>query len=301
MNKEQLYETIEAYLEGKLTEEARRAFEKEIAADPELRKEVALHQRMQQELGKSEKAALREQLRQIAQEFPLEEKRRKTVFRLRPWAIAVAAAIIGAVIWWAWPRFTQPSWQEEPGIAADSLPGKPTDAPDSQIAAQPEPGPKPEETAPSEPERKPSAPQQPADPFRPNPKLEELAANESRDAGFLVSAEANAVPAPSDKFRAVVAGMLRSGKPAEEDSIVLYIYDNQLASYQKEQPAAALPLELKRLEDEEVQGFASMNNYTFEKKVEKDLPPGLYYYVIKRKGEDTPLFVGKVEVGKKDR
>ncbi len=301
MNKEQLYETIEAYLDGKLTEEARRAFEKEMAAEPELRKEVALHQRMQEELGKSEKAALREQLRQVAREFPLEKKGRKTVFRLRPWAIAVAAAIIGAVIWWAWPRFTQPSWQDEPGIAADSLPGEPTDAPDSQIAAQPEPGPKPEETAPSEPQRKPSTTQPPADPFRPNPKLEGLMASDGRGSNFLISAEADAVPTPSNKFRAVVAGTLRSGKPAEGDSIELYIYDNQLASYQKDQPAASLPLELNRLEDDEVQGFASMNNYTFEKEVEKDLPPGLYYYVIKRKGEETPLFVGKVEVGKKDR
>ena len=97
MSKEQLYETIEAYLEGKLTAEARRAFEKEMAADPQLKTEVALHQRMQQELGKSGKAKLREQLQQVAQEFPLERKRRSPILRLMPVWGAVAAAIIAAI------------------------------------------------------------------------------------------------------------------------------------------------------------------------------------------------------------
>ena len=97
-----------------------------------------------------------------------------------------------------------------------------------------------------------------------------------------------------------VALDLRAGSPADDARIQLQIYDNQPASYLKDRPAASIALELQQLDDEEVQGFGKMKNYTFEKQVDKELPPGLYYYVIKREGEDTPLFVGKVEVRKED-
>lgn len=296
MNKEQLYETIEAYLEGKLEAEACHAFEREMADDPELRAEVALHKKMQEELGRSGKAALREQLRQIGQEFPLEKKGRRAISWLMPVSVALAASIIGAVIWWAWPRFGQPTLPQGPSVVVDSLPGEQKVSPDSLIAVEPQP----EEAVPSRPEKQPPALQPSSGPYLPNPQLEALAASEGRDVNFLISAEAGAVKTGSEHFRATVAGTLRAGSPVGEGRIVLQIYDNRPDSYRKERPASSLPLELQPLEDEEVQGFGRMKNYTFEKEVEKELPPGLYYYVIKREGEDTPLFVGKVEVRKED-
>ena len=297
MNKEQLYETIEAYLEGALSADARQAFEKEMADNPEMKAELELHRRLHQELGKADKAALKEQLQQIAREFPLESKGRKAaVYRLMPIWGAVAAAIIAAVIWWAWPRFTPSPGGEGPIVASDSLPGSQTSLPDSLMANEPEP--KSEEVPISEPQQKIPTPSSPADPFRPNPKLEGLAAAKSGDANFLVSATADAALTASEKFRATVAGTLRAGSPADDARIQLQIYDNQPASYLKDRPAASIALELQQLDDEEVQGFGKMKNYTFEKQVDKELPPGLYYYVIKREGEDTPLFVGKVEVRK---
>ena len=72
MDKAQLYDTIEAYLEGELSTEGRRAFEREMAARPDIRAEVAPHRKLHQELGNSGKARLREQLKQISREFPLE-------------------------------------------------------------------------------------------------------------------------------------------------------------------------------------------------------------------------------------
>lgn len=301
MNKEQLYEAIEAYLEGKLSEEARRDFEREMAVDPQLKAEVALHRRMQQELGKSGKAALREQLQQIAQEFPLERKNRpRVVSLLIPLSGALAAAILAGIIWWAWPRFAGSSWQQEPALVVDSIPGGQSALPDSLIAAQPEES-APEEAAPPLKKEQPSVVQPPADPFRPNPKLEGLIAAKSSDANLLISADADAAPTSSENFRAIVAGTLRSGSVIEGSGrIVLQIYDNQPASFQKGSPEASLPLELQRRDDEDIHAFGGMKNYTFEKEVEKELPPGLYYYVIKREGEDTPLFVGKVQVGGKD-
>ena len=296
MNKEQLYETIEAYLEGALSADARQAFEKEMADNPEMKAELELHRRLHQELGKADKAALKEQLQQIAREFSLESKGRKAaVYRLMPIWGAVAAAIIAAVIWWAWPRFTPSPGGEGPIVASDSLPGSQTSLPDSLMANEPEP--KSEEVPISEPQQKIPTPSSPADPFRPNPRLEGLIAAENRDAGFRISADADAAKMPSDSFRATVAGTLRSISSTEGEHLTLYVYDNQPESFQKEHPAASLPLDLKPLNDEEVQGFGKMKNYTFEKDVEKELPPGLYYYVIKREGDNTPLFIGKVELG----
>ena len=298
MNKEQLYETIEAYLEGKLTDEARRDFEKEMAADPQLKTEVALHRRMQQELGKSGKAELREQLQQIAQEFPLERKRRSTISWLIPVSGALAAAILAGVIWWALPRAGESPVQQGPAIASDNTPSEPSAVNDSLIAV--EPAPKLQEAAPSPQQQQPSTAPPAPDPYLPNPKLENLIASEKPDPNYLISANANTAPTTSENFRATVSGTLRSALLADEGSIQIQIYDNRPASYQKERPAASIPLELQRLEDQEVQGFGKMKNYTFEKEVEKELPPGLYYYIIKREGEDTPLFIGKVEVRKED-
>lgn len=300
MNKEQLYEAIEAYLEGKLPEEARRAFEKQIAADPELKTEVAIHRKMHQELGKSGKAELREQLQQIAREFPLERKARpRAIAWLVPVSGALAAAIVAAVIWWSLSRPADSSWKQGPALVIDSLSGGQPDTPGAQVAVEPVPRPD-EAPSPKPQEKKPPAVQPFADPFRPNPELEGLAAAQNRDANFLISADANAAPTPSDNFRATVAGTLRSSTPAEGGRIVLQVYDNQPASFLKESPKASLPLELQRRDDEDIQAFGGMKNYTFEKEVEKDLPPGLYYYVIKREGNDTPLFVGKMEIGRKN-
>ncbi len=294
MNKEEKYEAIEAYLEGELAEEARRAFEREMAADPELQKEVALHRKIHRELSKAGKAQLRAQLRQAAQEFLPEKEKGRSIRRLMPIWLAAAAAIIAAVIWWAWPRLEQASWEQGPALAVDSLPGEQTAAPDSLIAAKPEP----QETAPPQKEEKPAPAPPAADPFRPNPRLESLVAQKGQNAGLIISASADAAPISEEKFRAIVTGTLRSPSTAEGANIELQIYDNQPGSYQKGETEASIPLELQQLEDEEVLGFGKMKNYTFEKEVDKELPPGLYYYVIKREGENGPLFVGKVEIKK---
>jgi hypothetical protein len=70
MEKEQIYQTIEAYLEGELGPEERTAFEEELATDADLAREVALHRRLQEELGDADKVNLRMSLEAIAKEFP---------------------------------------------------------------------------------------------------------------------------------------------------------------------------------------------------------------------------------------
>lgn len=70
MEKEQLYQTIEAYLEGKLAGEELVAFERELATDRTLAQEVALHRSLQTHLGDSPKLDLRATLDEIAQDFP---------------------------------------------------------------------------------------------------------------------------------------------------------------------------------------------------------------------------------------
>ncbi|PHN02611.1 anti-sigma factor [Flavilitoribacter nigricans] len=70
MEKEQLYETIEAYLEGELTGEELAAFERELTTDQSLAREVALHRSLQNQLGDQPKMALRTTLDAIAKDFP---------------------------------------------------------------------------------------------------------------------------------------------------------------------------------------------------------------------------------------
>ncbi|MCB0630477.1 MAG: hypothetical protein R2824_31965 [Saprospiraceae bacterium] len=70
MEKEQIYQTIEAYLDGELGPEDMAAFEQELATDTDLAKEVQLHRRLQQEIGDAGKINLRLSLDAIAGEFP---------------------------------------------------------------------------------------------------------------------------------------------------------------------------------------------------------------------------------------
>ncbi len=69
MNKEALYEKIEAYLNGALTEAEHLAFEAEIAAKPELAQAVQLHREITQTLGDSEKIAFRKTIQDLRQEI----------------------------------------------------------------------------------------------------------------------------------------------------------------------------------------------------------------------------------------
>ena len=54
MTQEELYDRIEAYLEGTFSPQEHQEFEQEIDADPELKQEVELHRQLQGELGESD-------------------------------------------------------------------------------------------------------------------------------------------------------------------------------------------------------------------------------------------------------
>lgn len=297
MDKAQLYDTIEAYLEGELSTEDRRAFEREIAARPDLRAEVALHRKLHQELGDTGKARLRKQLQHISREFPLEGEGGKASW-LWPLLGGLLVAVIAIVAWLAWPSEKQPSTPQEQAVSEGTLPEGKASTQDSLPPADSLP-----EAAgdsgqqPSRIRERPPAANLPANKFQAIPELESLAITKSRDAQYLVSAAAGATQNKDGGYQITLAGTLRSALLTDEDRILLSVYDNQRTSYLEGRPLASMPLELRPLEDEDIYAMAGMKFYAFEQKVEKALPAGLYYYLITREGQDNPLFVGKLIAG----
>lgn len=297
MDKAQLYDTIEAYLEGELSTEGRRAFEREMAARPDIRAEVALHRKLHQELGNSGKARLREQLKQISREFPLEGEGGKASW-LWPLLGVLLVAVIAIVAWLAWPSEKQPVAPQQPAASESSPPGEATTAQDTLPPADSLP-----EAAgntgqePSQIRERPPATNLPANKFQTIPELESLAITKSRDAQYLVSAAAGTAQNKDGSYQITLAGTLRSALLTDEDRILLILYGNQRTPYLEGRPLASMPLQLRPLEDEDIYAMAGMKFYAFEQKVEKALPAGLYYYLITREGQDNPLFVGKLIAG----
>ena len=62
MEKEQLYNIIEAYLDGTLSGEELTAFEQRLKSEPDLAEEVELHRKLQNELGNAQKKTAKIQI-----------------------------------------------------------------------------------------------------------------------------------------------------------------------------------------------------------------------------------------------
>lgn len=289
MSKEQLYEKIEAYLAREMSPESREAFEAELAGSVELRRELALHRRLHEELAKTGKARLRRQLEQMAAEFPVQSGGKGS--HKGRWFMGLALAVVLAVLaWWWFSR--QGGRQEAPAMAPagqmDSLSPQPAPAVRDTAAPPPAEG-KPE-----------AAPQQAvADAFAPNARLEALMAMSSTDKPFAISAEAGAAPQPGGRYELVVSGLLRTAEMPAGARFLLRLYDNSPGSFPGGKAVEEGVLELGRVEeDEEIYAFGKLQHFTFRYTLKKRLRPGLYYFLIFSGEGQAPLFAGKTTVGK---
>lgn len=87
----ELFDEIESYLNGELSSEATEAFEKRMAEDTALSREVALHKSVHEELGETKELQFRELLNRIGQDQQISPKKRSF-----PWRIAASLAVLFA-------------------------------------------------------------------------------------------------------------------------------------------------------------------------------------------------------------
>ncbi|MDH7446014.1 tetratricopeptide repeat protein [Aquimarina sp. 2201CG14-23] len=99
---QQLFEKIEEYLAMVLSEEDMVAFEKEMAADPELRDEVEKQRELHHILSDKDTLDFKEKIQKIAAEIKQEESKANTTSFFSYWKIAASIIIIlgvGGLLW----------------------------------------------------------------------------------------------------------------------------------------------------------------------------------------------------------
>lgn len=292
MEKE-LYDLIEAYLDGALPDEKRRAVEERMATDEDFRQEVEIHRDLQESYADPERWQFRQTLQEIMKEplasddpdqeipetdpvpaasksFQKDPPPRKIILEI------IFILLLGVGIWY-WVQSDQPAEvPQAPAPVQTPTPDNPTGAPT--------------QTDPKTPEK--PQPQQPiakADPanFRENRTMEALIM--TRDGGGL-SVDITR-PKPGERFKPMSSGKTRlrfSGtieglSDTTDFKVQLLIFNNINANT----PLLTQPLDLSA---------DSQGNATFDIAPQVDFPQGLYYYRLEDE-DSVMLAAGKFFIG----
>lgn len=284
MKKETLHEQIEAYLAGRLSEAERTAWEKQMADDPSLAAEVALHRRLEEVVGDRDKLAFRQTLAELVQEFPAPSPKPGGKPYLR-WG-GLAFGLIALIGLWLYlrPAASVPDPQEETRLAQDSLLS--TEPKDSIPAAPLEDEESPQVNTPE-----PEAPGQrmpELQPFAPNPALEELAGNNIYYT--IETAELQVAPGSAAGQQMITfEGLLLTAMDPPE--LELLLLDNQ------QQEAARIPVSLTLVEtDSNIRAFAAKQAYLLSASQETRMNKGLYYAQLRQAREADLLWVERLRV-----
>ncbi len=300
MTKQQLYDSIEQYLEGNLSKTETAEFEKQLQNDPNLSAEVSLHRKVEEELGDATKKELRSILSEMKGKYSGKEEGK--VVQMQPrqnirrmLAIAASVLILGMAFWYLF--FRNPA--DEPQFADDELPNQeevipneetPKDNPDKVIENDPsnlaeDKTKNSQQPSQDDPSNTPEDPgDQPAiDFFEDHPGFEELLANSNQDAfEFEMEAPlANAVLTSrngSVPFRMLAT--LRTGAFPENDQFVLRIFNNQEESFTGKQTVFETPLSFEKDEEQGNFAFGEKEVYYLEFQQNLELAPGLYYWFV---------------------
>ena len=287
----ELYDRIDAYLNGQMTREEQSAFAKAIKKDSELADVVALHRDLHQMLGDQPVNTLRKNLTQLeAREYP--DSNNSNWWKIA--ALVVAVMIAG--IWWMLPVTSDlpPSNNSPAGVsteqAIESLPSIPVEEIDNnqivptESPVQEEEQPKPQRNPPKTSLEKP----QPivATDFTPNPNLEFFIANNYRsDIAIQLSARP---PAKSTAllFQFKLAGEIKTSH-SELGGLQIHLFSNDPLSFTEFQPLLSLPVELNEDTNDK-------NIFSIDKLIE--LKAGLYYYLIENATTEEVLLVDKFAI-----
>jgi len=309
MKGEQLYEKIEAYLNGDLSAADHKVFEDELANDAALQKEVELHRRLDNELSKPNKKLLRDNLKVISARQTIDltkeavpkniETSKPATFKWLP-ILLIALALLGGAYFLT--RSTVDKAEVKPLPPQQEL-ESPTQTPQEQTPPLEQPAPTSNgrklHQANNENIEKPElesevpliASVDPAD-FENNPYLDNQIGNTVRGESYNVvmdeSATAEKIRLTDGVAQLRLKGALKSdGELAKEASFVLMIYTNKKEDYLEDRAILNVPINLQPLNNDA---------FPFQFNANLRITPGLYYYLIAEKDNDEPLHVGKFEV-----
>lgn len=301
MEKEQLYQTIEAYLDGELAGEELTAFERELATDETLAKEVALHRSLQTQLGDKSKMELRATLDDIAKGFTESDLDNGNQpdspngttggtggIPFWVWGLAFFLVIGGGVTYYLLtmeddtvsaniPEQTETT--EEPAVAAGTEEDASNTAADVSEPANKEPATTPQNDP-------------PATDTRPQ------AYNTNRDLELLITDEP-----PSKRYEftdgelSYLQGYITySGKLLTARSVDEGFYLNLYTNAYPEGRVLREKMTFSEVKEDVPQAFAAKKEYIAAYSGETDLDPALYYGVITTGDSSVALWVGKVRV-----
>ncbi|MFK7934814.1 MAG: hypothetical protein AB8G22_15000 [Saprospiraceae bacterium] len=289
----EIYDKIDAYLQGQMTQSEQTAFKAAMKKDTELAEAVALHRDLQQMLGEQPVNALRKNLTTLeAGDYP-------DAKNSNWWTIAaiIGLAIIASV-WWMMsvegemPRTSSTTTEmpiEQPA-ETESSPLQPSDKIDNNttpsieipMQEEAEPEQQKESTKKSQPKSQPIA----AADFTPNPNLEFFIANNYRsDAAIQLSAKPPAKSA-NPLFQLRLTGELITTQ-SDLKNIQIHLFSNDPLAFTEFQPLLILPIELNNVTEEK-------STFAIDKLME--LKAGLYYYLIENVKTEEVLFVDKFEI-----
>lgn len=330
MNKEALYEKIEAYLNGALPAAEKLAFEAEIEANPELAQEVELHREITHSLGDSEKIAFRKTIQSIRQETTAAGSSTTASntttspekSSLHPGFYVLGLALLLGICYLVFqlsqagedtpPLAPTPNMEVPPPspIAPSESPGSspplvtapkeniaPALVPDSEKSTKP-PG-----TAAAEEKKSAQAvpPGQKSLPkrrdgrsvFDPIPVVE---AELHKEADPVYSVESGVLQLSEKRNKASYdirfEGLLLTAM--EKPELALVLFDNRIPI---SEISAVIPINLQLVEqNSNIRAFAAKKAYEMSANYGLELQPGLYYLRLQRAGDMGVLWTGKVVV-----
>lgn len=273
MEKEQLYEKIEAYLAGQLPDADRTAFEREMAADAELAKEVALHRSVADFVKDKALRDFRQTVAEVDQAFTTAPSPRRTKWWLGLGAVAILA-IIGWMIWISRTPATN-LIPETPTATMPATPPTNTDTTSADTVRT--------DTVRTAPPTKPIPQADRKTFFLPNADLEAEIAMQ-RDAYYKIEAAACRLSGPAVRFDGTLLTALSL------PTLELVILNN------KSQEMARLPVTATPVEAEEnIQAYAAKKRYVLAAEKSVQLPTGRYYARLQGEGLASSLWMAAFE------